>query len=273
MKSPVLGLNGCSSLGDALWLTPTLRACNEPIVQMHIGLQEDWVAPIFNDLAKVEFVENPAQRIYLIENNNIKSHAAERCFKSFFGRDEESETGYLPSIFLTEAEIINATNLLQSFENPIILINDNSGSSDSSNKRSQYVRPPVWLMQLICTALKSSGYTPIQFGKIEESKFTPLKGAKYFRGLPVRMIAAIYNVVGKMFSGDTGDYHLMLSVGGKSITLHPNENASIGYEYWDLHYDLSKEEKENQRVLYFNFNDFNHDKFIQALKFLETGEK
>jgi len=62
-------------------------------------------------------------------------------------------------------------------------------------------------------------------------------GIHTFFDLPIREQAAIYHVVGRYIGPDTGDYHMMLSVGGKCDVLVPT--SSPGYSYQYFHYNAA----------------------------------
>ena len=76
------------------------------------------------------------------------------------------------------------------------------------------------------------------------------------RGLTVRQLAAFYHVIGKLVTGDSGDYHLMLGVGGKVACLIPPNNPQMGYLHWDLLYSPVCWGGEKARVRYCMHEDW-----------------
>jgi hypothetical protein len=67
-------------------------------------------------------------------------------------------------------------------------------------------------------------------------------------------LAACYALVGQICCCDTGDYHLMLSVGGKVLLTSPDESEKLGYIYSELHYQPNLWKNEEIRVRYINHN-------------------
>lgn len=241
-----LGLKGTGTLGDACWLTPVLKSRKDVIIQMHDDLQCHAVASIFDNLAKVEHVENPPERLYI--TNTEKTHAAQRILNSLNIKD----VSCIPQISLLFDEIEWAKNFLSKYENPIIFVNDNSGSKDPNNARAHYVRPPIESMQDLADEFAQK-YTILQLDRI--NKYTPLKQSVCIENLSIRQIAACYHVVGKMVGGDTGNYHLMMSVGGKALISIPEHSLQWGYDYDDLLYFDYLWKDEKPRVKYFQHRD------------------
>ena len=243
------------NLGDALWLTPLARYIPDLVVQLRKGdKRSEAVAPIFDGLCKVEFVDNPQDP----NKSKLDVHVSRKILYAYgiVGRNS------IPQIKLTAGEIIWARGFLSAYPNPIAIINGNSGTNDPSNYRAQYVRPPHEAMQEIANHFHKHGKTVLQFGPdksyYDRDPFVPLENAVHIRGLSVRQLAACYAVIGKMISGDTGDYHLMLAVGGETVTLVPHESFQLGYVYSDLLYGYAAQDWEDEkcRVHYLNHEDY-----------------
>lgn len=243
------------NLGDALWLTPLARYIPDLIIQMRTSDKRSRaVAPIFDGLCKVEFIENPSEP----NKSKLDVHVARKILYAYgiVGRNS------IPKIILKEEEILWAKEFLKDYKNPVCIINNNSGTNDPDNFRAKYVCPPHEAMQEIANHFIKNGKTVLQFGPdskyYDRDPFVPISGAVHIRGLDVRQLAACYAVVDKMISGDTGDYHLMLAVGGQTITLVPYENYHLGYVYSDLLYGYSADdwEGETPRCAYLNYKDY-----------------
>ena len=239
------------NLGDFLWLTPLAKYIPDLVIEMRKGdKRSESVSKIFDGLADVEFVENPSPT----RKTNDKIHITQKILNAYgvFGKNS------IPKILLTDDEIKTAKKLLKSFKNPIAIINNNSGTNDPLNYRARYVCPPHEFMQEICDHFIKNGRDVIQFGPssnyYDRDTFVPLNGATYIRGLSVRELAACYFVIGQMISGDTGDYHLMLAVGGECVTLVPHESLHLGYIYSDLLYGYANDDwiGEMPRCTYIN---------------------
>jgi len=249
----MLGNKGNGSLGDCLWLTAVLRYIKDVKILLNDDNQLRWVGKIFDNLCEVDYVNNPPERPDTKVNLNVEpylsSHRSLKILKSL----NINEKICVPLIKLTQEEMEWAQNFYKDYKNPIVIINDNSGTWDKTNYRAHYVRPPSEIIQKFVDNLIESGFTPIQFGRIEENRFTPLNNTIHIRGLDVRKLAASYNFIGKYIGGDTGDYHLMLAVGGQAKVLIPKENKSLGYDYNDLLYKKENFENSHSRVEYIQF--------------------
>ncbi len=218
-----------SNLGDNLSLTPLMRAA-----QCRVHLFDDAavraVAPIFDGLGEVVF-----------DNGSPTTHAPKASPESPVRGPHSKKTlaqfGYpdadpIPRIVLTDDEIARARELVSGLSNPCII--------KANTSQRNYRTPPAELMQWIqmqnpdvtfLTTALSPNHAKHNFD------FTPLGGVFPLWDLPIRQMAAIYQAVGRYIGGDTGDYHLMLAVGGKCDVLVPDSNAE--YPYVDFHYDDS----------------------------------
>jgi hypothetical protein len=241
-----LGNFGNGGLGDCLYLTSVFRYKRGKII-LHNDEQSKQVSRVFDYIAEVEFSNNPPERPD--KDCKLPVHRAEKILKSM---GIESRI-CVPYVVLTKEEKEWSKNFLKDYNNPIIIVNDNSGTWDSTNTRAHYVRPPVALMQEMCNFLYKNGYTPLQFGRKEINRFTPLKNAIHIRGLDIRELAACYHSISKIVSGDTGDYHLMLGVGGKASVFHPPHSEQMGYLFEDLHYKPENFENGVSRVDYIDY--------------------
>lgn len=251
----ILGMRGCGTLGDVLWLTPAMKVRDDIIVEFHDDAQSRWVAPVLDGLCKYRFVENPAERLYL--KGDMTVPVAQRILNYL----NITGVNCIPKIKITQEERDWAfTYLIDTFsqvEDLIVIVNDNSGCKDPDNIRAHYVRPPVEKMQSLCYELLRVGRQPVQLG--EKDRITELDGALFAYGFTVRQLAACYQIIGDMISGDTGNYHLMLAVGGKCTTLIPGEHFAMGYSYQDLLYLEHLWLDETPRVKYINYNSIKSD--------------
>lgn len=251
----VFGLRSIGSLGDCLYLTPALSQLDNPIVQMHDSPQCRRVSTIYKNLATVEFVEMPDIAIYNYNLDRSK-HSAQRVLDYL----KITETNCIPRVVIDKDEYDWASDFLSKYKNPVIVVNDNGGSSTPGNICAQYRRPPSIVMERYTQALIEMGYTPLQFGikdlKDRDNAFTPLDQAIPIRGLDIRQTAACYSVIKRYVGGDTGDYHLVLACAGKCVTLIPDDNPNLGYLYSDLLYADDLWKNESIRVKYINYNNY-----------------
>lgn len=250
----ILGNKGNGSLGDVLWMTAVLRYVKDVRIVLHNDEQSKWVGQIFQNLCEVEYSDNPPERpdnlVDITRRPYLYSHRSRKILLSLGIQEEISA----PFVKLNFNEINWAYEFLKNYKNPIVVVNENSGCWDKTNLRAHYVRPPIPLMQRMTNKLIEDDFTPLQFGRKEDEKFTPLTGAIPIRGLSLRQIAACYYLIKQYIGGDTGDYHLMLAVGGLATVFIPNENIGLGYIYNDLLYKPENFENSKSRVDYLNFN-------------------
>ena len=250
----ILGNKGNGSLGDTLWISAVLRYIKDIKIILHNDEQCKWTGQIFKNLCEVEYSDNPPDRpdniIDVTKEPYLSSHRSRKILLASGITDKVS----IPFIKLTEDEINWAKDFLKDYKNPIVITNENSGCWDKSNFRAHYVRPPVDLIQKATNQLVKDGFTPLQFGRKEDERFTPLVGAIPIRGFSLREVAACYYIIKQYIGGDTGDYHLMISVGGKATVFIPNESIPLGYIYNDLLYKPENFENSISRVNYINFH-------------------
>lgn len=251
----IIGNYGNGSLGDCLYITSAFRYIDGKVI-LHNDEQSKQVGLIFNNICEVEYSDNPPERpdniIKDFPSNFFEVHRSRKILLSLGIQNSIS----VPFIKLTKEEVEWAKQFLNKYKNPIVIVNDNSGNWDKTNIRANYVRPPIKLIEEICNNFISNNYTPLQFGRKEDNKFTPLNNSIQIRGLSIREIAACYSIIKKYIGGDTGDYHLMLAAGGFANVLIPDESKDLGYIYNDLLYKPENFENNVSRVNYINYNQF-----------------
>lgn len=248
---------GCN-LGDTLWVTPLARYLppGEMIVQM-LGhdARSRATAPILEGLCPVEWVEKTTET----PKFPFRGHVTQRILAAYGFRDKPS----IPRVLLKIEEMVWAYDYLRELgcgPDTVAFTNHNSGSGDPTNYRAHYVRPPSEVIKTLARFWGGGKGKVIQFGPAptfhDKDPFDPIPNAIQVRGLSVRQLAACYHVIGKLISGDSGDYHLMLAVGGKAVCLVPPHDEQVGYCYWDLHYDSVCWGDEKSRVKYVLHSDW-----------------
>ncbi len=235
-----------SNLGDNLSLTPLAR-----VTPCRIHLFDDAsvraVAPIFDGIAEVVF-DNGSPTTHAPKASAECQLPGPHSAKLMRGQAPwlASQHSPIPSILLTDDEISRAKELVSGLSNPCII--------KANTSKRNYRTPPAELMQQIVndnpgvtflTTALSPNHPKNNFD------FTPLGGVFPLWDLPIRQMAAIYACVGRLISGDTGDMHLMLAVGGKVDCLVPDSNAEYPYEHF--HYDDSCW-TDNKRIRYHPWN-------------------
>ena len=104
----------------------------------------------------------------------------------------------------------------------------------------------------IIDELIKRGYTPLQFGLSKNP--TSLEKTVKILDIPLRILAACYYHIGNLIALDSGDHHLMLSVGGKVNILHPPSGPLYNTTNWHYTEDLWK--GELCRAKYYLFDKY-----------------
>lgn len=250
---------GCN-LGDTLWVTPLTRYLPDLVVQMLAhDVRSRATAPILEGLpCEVQFVEKTTET----PKASIRAHVTQQILAAYGHVGKPS----VPRVILKADEVRWAFEFLHSMgvsrsSRAIAVTNHNSGSGDPTNHRAHYVRPPSEVMRALVGFWRQGGRnTVVQFGPAptyhDKDPFESLPGVTVIRGLSVRQLAACYHVIGRFIGGDSGDYHLMLAVGGKAACLVPQHSDPMGYRHWDLLYDKVCWGEERPRVRYALHGDY-----------------
>lgn len=248
-------------MGDTLWVTPLARYVPNLTVQM-LGddARSRATAPILDGLCNVEFVEKTTETPKV----NIRAHVTQRILAAYGHAGKPS----VPRVILRPEEITWAIEFLQSKgvtdpRRAVAMTNHNSGSGDPTNVRAHYVRPPNEIIQRLAAFWAQGGRNKIvQFGPAptyhDRDPFQSIEGAIQIRGLTVRELAACYHVLGRFIGGDSGDYWLMLAVGGQVGCLVPPHSDQLGYRHWDLLLDQTCWGAERPRVTYALHDNYYH---------------
>jgi len=253
-----------NNLGDGVYISSLLKARKE--VEIELFFKPDRLGTVFHtlykNLCKCSFYETYEQMKEAhpdaIESHHaIRAHGKNahmpRLLLDYFGLFHINE---IPEIPIDIADKYASLYFVRQFKDPIILMPANCGSGDPENCYAQYRTPPFEFFQNIVDKYKSK-HDFLQFGispntyRDGYSNFFPIKGTIKILDLPVDILARIYSVVGKMISGDTGDAHLMVAVGGRVKMLVPR-NDDVGYQHKYLHYNPSSW-KGVPRVEYIGF--------------------
>ena len=213
-----------SNLGDNLSLTPLMRQtpCR---VHLYDDAAVRSIAPIFDSLCEVVF-DNTGP-IASPEAFVRGPHSKKTL--TYFGYPNASA---IPKIILTEKEISWAKRYVEDLqiENGCII--------KSSTQQINYRTPPQELIQDIVYSNPSIQFLTSGLSKKHpKNNFsnTPIDHVMTMWDYPIRSLAAIYSIIGRYIGPDTGDYHLMLAVGGKADVLVPKSVWS--YRHEDFHYN------------------------------------
>jgi hypothetical protein len=247
--------SSCGGIGDNLIYTPIFNAV--PVIfEMKNDVKAKNVAKLFEDLCEVRFVENPVGCPY----NNNKSFNTIQTKLDGLGLNVSP----IPKINITIEEKNWATDFLKNYKNPIVCVTDTNGSYNNTFE-GQYRIPSYSLLQSYINDLNKE-YTVLQFilsnsikSDWENNKSNVLSNKVYENCIPIfdleiRKLAACYSVIGKYFGVDTGDYWLMIAVGGKAQVLCPDSTPFYNHNEWHLKPELWWSEKSRIKYVDFNLN-------------------
>lgn len=208
-----------SALGDVLLLTSLCKHVESPIVELTPSANKRF-GSLFNGIAKVIETNNPK-----ITKDIGSGTFVERKLRSIGLENYDP----LPKIKISKEEEDWARKIISQYKNPIIFVANTS-------KRHKHIRecnPEIW--NTIIEEI-SKTRTIIQFGLSQN--FTNFENTVVCKDLDIRKTAALYSIVKEYFGVDTGDMHLMLSVGGTVNVLVPRSNNEYNHECW--HYKSPK---------------------------------
>ncbi len=227
----------CGGIGDNLVFTPLMKYFTNTTLELLDHPKSRNVAQLFDGLCSVNFSDNPTG-----VSESAHPHSAQKKIEGYGIQDV---VNCIPKIKLHQHEIDEARKKLSEFRNPIVFVSDNNGSGNSRDFHAKYRIPEKDTLQLEVDRL-SQNHSVLQFGL--SNNFTKLNGTTEILDLPLRDLAAYYSVIGKYFGVDTGDYHLMLAVGGECEVVCPK--SSSGYNHLCWHYSEHLWRNEPCRVKY-----------------------
>lgn len=194
--------NGAPGIGDTLMLTPVAKALGDKAVML-LPANMIRMAFLFHGLCQVRQDEN--HPVFMWPGNTLQSLGHLQAM-GLSGVDP------IPSINIKPEALEAAQKVLAGIHNPLIFC----PTCNHHYVRSRQGPPAFW--QSIVLSL-SSRYTVLQFGYKE---YPTMQGATRAPYLPIETVAAIYKLVGRYIGVNTGDYHLMVAVGGKAVVANPD---------------------------------------------------
>lgn len=189
-------------LGDLLLLTPAAKALGKKAV-MVMPESMRHLAWIFDGLCPVRISENYPQ----LDHLSARCHVATFALSKFSLHDHSP----IPEIRVSPAWVRRAKEILWGVPNPIAFVPTCSAEFEFYRQRPFVFWKPV-------VAELSKRYTVCQFGR-EEYPLVP--GARRVKFEGFQTLAGLYSVIGNYVGVVTGDYHLMLAVGGRCVTALP----------------------------------------------------
>lgn len=169
----------------------------------------------------------------------------------------------LPKVKLSVEEIQTGHHIVSSYKNPVA-IRDIQGYNVERNA-------PPGLMQKIVD--DNPNVTFLSFGVSAQHSAKPyqvsiLKNVVVLDDLPLRIVAACYYWIRRYVGVDTGNYHLMLSVGGRCDVWVPPVGNPQGYHLDKIGYPKEEWGEGDKQVLnYVEMTEVN-PKSIIGLRYL-----
>ncbi len=222
-----------ANLGDNLGMTALAR-----ITPVRVHLYDDpavrSIAPIFDGLCEVAF-DNGSPQLgppRSSDPGHFPGPTTSRFLEwAGYTVGMPGSPSAIPHVRLTHPEIAGALRFLRDYPRDLCAI---KSSPQELNQRT----PPAGLMARIVAA--NPGVTFLNFGLSRQhvksgTAHPSIPGVADIFDLPIRQQAAIYAVIGRYIGPDTGDYHLMLAVGGQCDVLVPLSSPTYSHQHF--HYN------------------------------------
>lgn len=233
-----------SNLGDNLALTPlcSILSC---VVHLYDEPSPHSVGPIFDGIAEVVY-DNGSPTAGSPKTSDDPTLPGPPSARLLAKHGYAGLVSAIPKIRLTAEEIAEAKEWASRFHNPSIL----KAAPQELNVRT----PPREALEQIVRDHPEIDYLTFGLSKAHPKCFTahvPIPGVIEFFDFPIRQMAAIFHAVGRYVGPDTGDYHLMLAVGGQCNVFVPP--SSWHYNHATAHYREIDWCGEAPRVTYIPF--------------------
>ena len=275
-------------IGDSLWITPIYKEFKDTTTILYDTERNKRMAFFFEGLTKIEFEKEEvppldyhyelfksygkiSENEFLYWKKYDPIHLSTKLFK-YLGVDENKHS-VIPFINASQECLDLGQNLLSKIgkiNNPLIIVANNSGGifekEDQNNWQAAYrtLSPEIW-QEIINEYSKK--HTILQCGK--KGRVFKFKNVipmyEYFSEYnnELKVITGLYHLIKKYLGVNTGDYNLMLSLGGECKVLVPEFNSWFNGVSSIFKEKDFKEEKI--RTEYINFRDalnFNAKKIL-----------
>lgn len=230
------------SFGDIISATTIFRSGRKGSLTLTDEPRLRRIAPLFSNTCEIHFIPAVKQQLPLAGWGSMS--------KRILAGQGIVDYG-IPEIIVSPENLSWAREWLKDKPKPII-INGVTGTNQSDHPLKNYRKIPRPIMEDIVKTLIQLGCTPLSFGVKDNVEIfgneisTP--------DLPIDKVAAIYVLAGKYVGCDTGDYHLMVAVGGKALVLVPPSAAHYDYRLHHYTYDCFPE--GIPRAGYIPFEDY-----------------
>lgn len=234
------------SLGDMLAATAVFKNGRKGSVTLTDSPKIRNFSSIFNELCEVKFVPSVPFPMPLAGEGPSSKRVLNALGINDYGT---------PYVIPKNEDIDWAINWIRErdIKLPIILNSvTSSANTIESSPLAHYRTPPKEAILHIIDKLVEFGLTPIMCGLSGTQE--GYEKVTYCKDLSIDKLSALYQVVKRYVGPDTGDYHLMVAVGGNCYTLIP-DNA-WNYDYRFHLYTSECFPPGRCRVRYVNFRDY-----------------
>ena len=243
--------SSAGGVGDNLVFTPIFKKIKGATIELLDHPKCRNVSVLFDGMAKVVFKEKPCG----CPEKDITGHIAQNKLDGLGIQD----VNCIPWTIVKDFDYAWASYFLRRYYvgKPFLAFAaDNNGSKDPSDWQAHYRLFPHWQELL---DILSEKYTILQFGL--SSSYTKFNNVYPLLDIPLQRLTGLYKYIGVYLGIDTGDYHLMLAVGGISHVLVPPPSPFYSHRQW--HYVPALWKDEVIRAHYVPF-----DEYKRVLKFL-----
>ena len=239
----MLIIPNCSgSLGDCVSITALFKKRKGKVIFLRNPVTENILSKIYDGVADVEFSDKPQS---CCPETNEELCYSQRILNAFGVQDCNA----IPELKVTDDEKQWAAEFLSKYKSPIAF--NNSVGRPNDHELARYRELPDEISSTLVVRMRLlDNRTVLQFGF--SKNYRPVAGAIPILDLPIRQLIGCYSVIKEGVFCDSGDYHLMTSVGGRSkvfippSTWHYNHKRHLYLDYaW---------RGEKKRIEYFVFN-------------------
>lgn len=213
-KQGLIELGPCENaygLGDYLTVTPVAKALGNKAIMLMPKHSEKY-AFLFRDLCPVQFTDNFPVYPWIRDKCGVQK-------LRLYGLQHMSN---LPVVNVDPAVVARAKDALRTFQNPIAFC-----PTCSHTWAHVRERPFVFWRGIISELAKR--HSVLQFGRED---YPTLPGAVRMPYVSLEDLTGLYHVIGAYVGVHTGDHHLMLAVGGRTVVAEPEPIPEFHAESW-----------------------------------------
>lgn len=262
----IYGGGGIVALGDLLLYTPLINATPVRLI-LKDTKENRQLAPLLDGLCEVCFLSE----LPLITEDvlpYVGTHLSHRLLMTY-GLDKYP---CLPRIKLTIKELQLGWNIVSKYRSPVV-IRDVTRTGGVNSWRNA----PMGFFQRIVDL--NPDHTFLSFGLTlkhligSNENISKLRNVVMLDDLPIRIVAACYYWIGRYVGVDTGNYHLMLAVGGKCDVFEPPPENRYNYKAENSFYPVNAWSEGGEPVINYIYMDNPSPPSIIGLKYSFVGMK